>query len=292
MKRLITLFILVLSIYKISSSQIYSKGQYDDKFKYIAVKDQETDLWGIKNIEDSWIVKPSFKTINQSYYDSIFIFKSVQTNKYGAINTSGDTLVEFYNDLIYFNLDSAVNPYGLLSLPYYFNGKVNFRSFFINRNCDCISRRYYPCPYGSRKAEGTISNALNYIELADKYLYFNNIDSAIICYKKAIQDTPNDPFVYLWPAQSLIFNKQYQNVSYTNQIIKDNKLFIDSCITKAIVLETNTHYQIRLKRIQYLYYKYLDPNTDKMKEIQKWYEDSKKKYKNDNLFHFWWKFDY
>ena len=249
---------------------------------------KEKGLWGIMNKKNgNATVNPKYEKVVNSYYDSVFIVLDSEKN-YGAINPSGEILIEFGKDWIFFNEADTANYFSsLMTAPVYLNGKVNYREYFITKNRQCISVRYFPCPFGVEIANDTLSESLQFIQKAERNFYENNVDSAVDNLKKAINYSLKDPFLYYWASESLLMNKQYE-IDYNSSSVKKYFDWIKSNLDKALELENNIHYRIRIKRLQLLFYQEVKRDSEKAKSLETEIKNLKNEIKHEIRASYWW----
>lgn len=224
-------------------------GQVIEKFKSF-----DTFGIGFRNKQTKEVIlKTSFANI-PFFNDSIFIVSDKDKGD-AVYSIKGVLKLKYSKTLLYFNQMNfrhcpydTINNNRLMECPYYNpRERINMHAFYINLKSQCIPCDYSPCP-AWREAVIDIQTPeyLKWIQVGENYRWKNDIDSAIICCKKAIACSQDNPSNYYWGARLLLLNHQENIMSNNNKEYSKYFEWIKNCIETADELENRYWYKLQI----------------------------------------------
>ena len=237
-------------------------------------KGKNSQLYGLKNIESGEIIfPPNYKHIF-NYQDTIILLTEPDRTE-GWMNLYGDTIVVFKKEATSLSLyyccgGDSLLYYQPMSFPYRINNKLNGTYIFIiDKNRNCITNDYYPCPPEVTKTENTNTDKyLLYIDRSIEMSEEGNYDSTYILINKAIELNPNNPFPYYWLGKIFIDCRENGLTGKNNEVIEKYIDSIEESLIKADKLEKITGYRILIKKVQKKFYRYEKKNKKMVKKIK------------------------
>lgn len=261
---------------------IFLNAQEYEKFT-----NQSSGKVGIKNKQNhSIVVSPQFQNIIDFNYPYIIVADS--ENRVAVFDFDGNKLIDYKKTSIFFNRyyakdceydTSTLNK--LINAPY-FNprGDGNMHAFIIDSHGRCIPHDYFPCPaWTDINEEEPIQEHLMWIQKGEEYRWQNNIDSAVMCCKKAISLAPENPAPYYWGARLFLWNHQEKIKSNNNSAYSEYFDWVEDCLNCADKLENRYWLRLQVLRLKRSFYQDTRPDKVKLKQTKQQIKEYKDKCK-------------
>lgn len=259
----------------------------------LAIFKSDNNKFGIRDTNlGQLIAEPKYNYIYQ-FDDSLFIVNNGAHN-FGIIDSRGNYF-DFKNTSISkfaIRCDSGLIDYRIklrltASPTYDTNDITNLRyQYFVNLKNECLPNDYFPCsPYCSIYDSINIPDYLKTIQKGERFVWQDDIDSAILFAKIAIEQAPNNPYPYYWGANLLIGHSEAFIVLFGNSSkvnTKNNLRFkhyfdwVCECLEKAELLEKRPYYALWIQKAKLSFYKNSIKNKsivritkDRIKELKK-----------------------
>lgn len=255
------LLILFLGI-ALSASPI--KGQNLESFNEFG-----TAGWGVREKSTGRvIIEPKFPQILDCTDDYIVIRV---TSGYAIIDTSENIIVPFspYYTTIFPLEDSLYQDYFIESSMLGPDRNLPIMTYVIDSSRTCIAKEYAPCPAWKKRRDPNIPEYLMYIQKANDFHYYGELDSAFRYVRKAIHLQPQNPYTYFSRAKLSVLNQkrelkklsEFQDVTEADSII--------NYLSAAESMETNPEMGITYSNYKYHIYKNLIKDKEQLKAVQK-----------------------
>jgi len=223
---------------------------------------KNSGLYGLKNLETQNIVLPAKYNGIHGFNDSLVIVTN-NLKEMALVNLRGEILIDYRRTLLLFNENKvgncpydSINDLRLAECPYTNpEGRSNMHLFYINPGDQCHPTNYNPCPAWKNQVTDSIEENLKLIQLGEQYRWLNDIDSAILFCKMAIDIDPNNPANYYWGAKLLVNNTQEGINSKNNFQFQNHFDWIETCLHKAESLEDRYWYKLQILRLKKDFYK-------------------------------------
>ena len=271
MKKIVFIFFLMSLIVELYP-QCKSKN-----YKYTPFK--ENNLWGLKESQTNNVtVSPRYIDLI-CYNDSLLIVLNESKNSFFKpidclmINYKGDTLVSSGTGLVHLSFDVKHQGKFLLNEVYVVNGRKELYTYFISPNRECIPYDYYPCPPSVEMSNDSIPLYLSIIQKAEEFKDKGHYDKAVEQIIYTLEIEPDNPFTYYWGAKYFLENLspfQRQQLFYFYNVNNDT---IELWLKKALFLETNDSYKLKIFNQMNLYNSIYNPSITANRKI---YNDARK----------------
>lgn len=166
--------------------------------EWIPYYDKEKQKYGFQNKETRQIV------VQPQYEDAVAKWKDYGIvrieGKYGLIDKDGNKVSPFIHDYMFVE-ECADCHFGELAAFHYY--RANYRSprkFYINQNCDCIPKPFFPCPPMVKMDTSETPLHLKILQRAEKQYHLGEVKKSLEIADKAIEADSADASVWFWKA--------------------------------------------------------------------------------------------
>lgn len=160
--------------------------------------DASNGKWGFHTKEFHKIIIPAQFDDATGWYKDYGIV--MIDNKYGLVDRKGNKVSPFILDYLGVEECESCLVGELYGIYFYESYMRSDRKFYVNENCDCIPKPYWPCPPMVKMDTSATPKNLKLLQQAEYVYHQGDIKKSLEIADKAIAADTNDASTYFWKA--------------------------------------------------------------------------------------------